>query len=277
LNAATGLLPQPYRVGASAQETADTWTLELTPRRGERLAYEPGQFTMLYAFGAGEVPISVSGDADASSELVQTIRAVGSVTRALCRLEPGAEVGVRGPFGQGWPLPGREQEADIVIVAGGVGLAPLRPAIYRVLAERTRFGRATLLYGGRVPDQLLFAAELERWDRGEEIDLRVTVDAAPAGWRGQVGMVPALIERLELDGERTTALVCGPEIMMTRCAEALLERGLAAERVFVSMERNMRCAVGHCGHCQWGGEFICRDGPVLAWDRVAPRIGVREL
>jgi NAD(P)H-flavin reductase len=277
LSAAAGLVPQPYRVSASARETADTWTLELTPRRGERLGYEPGQFTMLYAFGAGEVPISVSGDADGGDELVQTIRAVGSVTRALCRLEPGAEVGVRGPFGRGWPLPGPGQEADIVIVAGGVGLAPLRPAIYRVLAERPRFGRATLLYGGRVPDQLLFAAELERWDRGEELDLEVTVDAAPAGWSGQVGMVPALIERLELDAERTTALVCGPEIMMTRCAEALLERGLAAERVFVSMERNMRCAVGHCGHCQWGGEFICRDGPVLAWDRVAPRIGVREL
>lgn len=272
----TALVPAPYRVAASREETDDTQTLELVPVEGERIPYEPGQFTMIYGFGAGEVPISISGDPGVAGTLVHTVRAVGPTTEMLCSLSVGDEVGIRGPYGRGWPGPERDRD-DLVLVAGGLGLAPLRPAIYRALAERERFQRLVLLYGGREPDQLLFRDELEEWADGEEIECEVIVDAAHPGWRGRVGVVPSLIERLDLDPERTTALVCGPEVMMRYAAAALLELGIAPRRLHLSMERNMRCAVGHCGHCQWGSSFICRDGPVLDWATVGPRIGVREL
>ena len=283
MDASAALLPDPYRVGASRMETEDTWTLRLEPLSGPRLDYLPGQFTMLYSFGAGDVPISISGD-PTDDALVHTIRAVGSVTEAICGLGEGQQLGVRGPFGRGWPMPHRDgmdggdgDGGDVVIVAGGVGLAPLRPAIYELLATRERYGRMVLLYGGRMPEQLLFRDELDAWQARTDLDCEVIVDAASPSWRGRVGVVPTLVKELELDPGRTTAFVCGPEVMMRFAAAALGERGLGAERIFLSMERNMRCAVGHCGHCQWGASFICRDGPVMSWEAVRPRIGVREL
>jgi NAD(P)H-flavin reductase len=270
------LIPSPYRVSATHQETVDTQTLELVPLAGERISYDPGQFTMVYAFGAGEVPISISGDPGGAEALVHTIRAVGPTTETLCGLSVGEQVGIRGPFGHGWPGPERDGD-DLLLVAGGLGLAPLRPMIYRALAERESFRRLVLLYGGREPDQLLFRGELDHWTEREDIDCDLIVDVAHAGWRGRVGVVPSLIERLDLDPPRTSALVCGPEVMMRYSAAALLELGVGPDRLHLSMERNMRCAVGHCGHCQWGSSFICRDGPVLDWETVGPRIGVREL
>lgn len=270
------LTPAPYRVTANHAETDDSRTLTLVPVAGDRIDYEPGQFTMIYAFGAGEVPISVSGDPAREGELVQTVRAVGAATRAICELQAGAEVGIRGPFGRGWPQPEPGAE-DLVIVAGGLGLAPLRPALYAALADRSRFGRVSLLYGGREPEQLLFRDELDAWQQRHDLDCRLIVDVAGPEWPGRVGVVPALIDRLEIDPARTSALVCGPEVMMRYAATALLARGLEPGRVHLSFERNMRCAVGHCGHCQWAGSFICRDGPVLDWSVAGPRIGVREL
>lgn len=274
----TTMAPIPYRVAANVAETTDSRSLTLVPVEGERLDYAPGQFTMVYPFGAGEVPISVSGDPGHPRELVQTVRAVGAATAAICALGEGEEVGVRGPFGRGWPsgadLPG---DQDLLIVAGGVGLAPLRPSLYEALADRDRFRRVTLLYGGREPDQLLFRNELEAWLERDDLACELIVDAAGREWRGRVGVVPSLIERLRIEPDGTTALVCGPEVMMRFAADALISGGLAPERLFLSMERNMRCAVGHCGHCQWQGSFVCRDGPVFDWSEVAPRIGVREL
>ncbi len=166
-----------------------------------------------------------------------------------------------------------EPDGELLIVAGGLGLAPLRPAVYEAL---DRGARVRLLYGGREPTQLLFRSELESWRR-RGLEYELIVDLAKVDWNGRVGVVPSLIERAAIDPQRTTALVCGPEVMMRFSAEALLARGVAAERIHVSMERNMRCAVGRCGHCQWGGDFICRDGPVFAWSEIADRIGVREL
>jgi NAD(P)H-flavin reductase len=273
---APSLVPDSYLVGGKRQETEDTWTLRLKPVAGPGLRYEPGQFTMLYAFGVGEAPISVSGDPAGAGELVQTIRAVGAVTGAICALEEGEQLGVRGPFGRGWPVTA-VRGGDVVVVAGGVGLAPLRPAIYALLAERDSFERVILLYGGRMPDQLLFQEELEAWRGRGEIEVETIVDAATAGWRGRVGVVPSLVERCGLDGARTSALVCGPEVMMRFTATALTEAGVASERISLSMERNMRCAVGHCGHCQWGGSFVCRHGPVFSWNEISERIAVREL
>jgi NAD(P)H-flavin reductase len=270
------MAPERFRVTGRRQETADTWTLELEPLdRAGGFPFLPGQFTMLYAFGAGEVPISISGDPGAPERLVHTVRAVGAASGAICGTDTGRMLGVRGPFGSHWPV-GDAAGQDVVVVAGGIGLAPLRPVVYEVLSARERFGRALLLYGGRDPEQLLYSAELDQWrERGLEVE--VTVDIAPAGWPGRVGVVPGLIERAGFEPSAATAFVCGPEAMIRFSAEALIGRGMAPDRVYVSMERNMKCAVGHCGHCQLGPEFVCRDGPVFTFERMRAAFRVREV
>jgi NAD(P)H-flavin reductase len=271
---ATGaFLPRPFRVLRRVRETHDTWTLALSPLDGEPLAPLPGQFTMMYAPGIGEVPISVSRGCD-GGPLVHTIRRVGSVTDALTSVRRGDVVGIRGPYGTTWPLP---EGADMVIVAGGIGLAPLRPAIDHVLAHRNSFGEALLVYGARTPGDLLYRAELERWRGRLDFKVGVTVDAAPPEWHGSVGLVTQPIPRLPFDPASAVALVCGPEIMIRFVAAALIERGVAPSRIAVSLERNMRCGVGLCGHCQLGPTLICRDGPVYPYDEVAPFLGVKEL
>lgn len=268
--------PAPFRVRDQRRETADTWTFELEPDAGGPLPFEPGQFTMLYLPGVGEIPVSISGDPARPERLVHTVRAVGAVSRALCEAQAESSIGVRGPFGSGWPITDAEG-GDLVIVAGGVGLAPLRSVILSALTGRERFGRVTVLYGGRDPDSLLYADELELWAERSDVELAVIVDAASSGWHGAVGVVPALIRRAELDPARATAMVCGPEVMMRFSVSSLLSVGLPPERIALSMERNMRCAVGHCGHCQWGPSFICRDGPVFRWSQAERWFGVREL
>jgi NAD(P)H-flavin reductase len=270
------MVPEPYRVLRRRRETEDTWTLDLLPVDGEPLELRPGQFTMLYKFGIGEVPISVSGDMTKPGPLVQTIRAVGSVTDALCAAKPGDLIGVRGPLGNGWPI----QDAvgrDIVILAGGVGLPPLRPVLYHVLAHRENYGRVAVLVGARTPDDLVFRAEIERWRGRPDLHVNVTVDAAGTDWEGRVGVVTTLVPRAPFDPDLTTAFVCGPEVMMRFAVQALAEQGLAPENVCVSLERNMRCGIGLCGHCQIGPELICRDGPVYRWDQVERLLEVREL
>jgi NAD(P)H-flavin reductase len=264
------MAPRPFRVTGRVRETADTWTLELEPVQGDPLAIAPGQFTMLYAFGIGEVPISVSSNTGAP--LVHTVRAVGAVTEAICAATDGAVLGVRGPLGNAWPL---GSGGDAVVVAGGIGLAPLRGVVYELLRRRGEFGEAAVLYGGRTPADLLYPAELERWRESLQVD--VTVDAAEPGWEGKVGFVAKLVGSARFDPAATTAFVCGPEIMMRTSAEALLARGVAPERIWVSMERNMQCGVGLCGHCQLGPTLICRDGPVYRWDEVERLMAVREL
>jgi NAD(P)H-flavin reductase len=264
------MVPLPFRVTERAAETADTWTLRLEPDGEDPLPrFAPGQFAMLYAFGAGEAPISVS-----ALPLVHTIRAVGAVTNALCAAQPGDRVGVRGPFGTAWPVEAADG-ADVVVVAGGIGLAPLRPFVHHVLEHRDRYGRIAILYGGRSPEELLYPGELERWrDRAQ---VEVIVDGAPRGWRGRVGVVTKLIPLAEIDPENAVALVCGPEVMIRFTAAALRERGLAPERIHVSLERSMSCAIGLCGHCQLQHLFVCRDGPVFTLDAVEPLMSVREL
>ena len=266
------MTPVPFAVARRKRETADTWTLELEPRGGEPLELAPGQFTMLYAFGIGEVPISVSGDV--SGPLVHTVRAVGPVSQAICGSKRGAVLGVRGPFGNSWPV----DEAiggDAVVIAGGIGLAPLRPVVYDVLRRRKDFGEAVLLYGSRRPAELLYAREIERWRRQLQVDL--IVDAADQTWIGKVGFVAKLVAGAHFDPRAATAFICGPELMMRTSAEALIERGLSPTRIFVSMERNMKCAVGLCGHCQFGPLFVCVDGPVFQYARVAGLLQVREV
>jgi anaerobic sulfite reductase subunit B len=268
------MVPEPYVVRSRGRETADTWTIELEPVAGEAIDPEPGQFAMLTAFGVGEVPISLSGRGTDGS-LIHTIRDVGAVTAELCRIPRGEAIGVRGPFGTTWPLQ-EARGADVVVLAGGLGLAPLRPAVEGLLARRDSYGRLLLLYGARTPGDLLYPQQLEDW-RAEGLDVRLTVDAGTRSWLDRVGFVSALLDDVILDFESAVALVCGPEVMMRVTVGALLQRGVSAERTYVSLERSMSCGIGHCGHCQLGPILICRDGPVFTWDEVAHWLSVREL
>jgi len=268
--------PQIYRVGRVHRELSDTVTLELSPLSGARPDFDPGQFNMLYAFGVGEVAISMSGDRAVPGVFVHTVRDVGAVSGAIARLEAGATLGLRGPFGTGWPV-AAAQGADVVIVAGGLGLAPLRPAIYEVLANRSRYGRVVILFGSRSPHDLLYRREIEQWRQRLDIDIVVTVDHADADWHGNVGVVPALIPRAPFDPHEAVALVCGPEVMMRFTIAALSDAGVRPDRIFLSMERNMKCAIGLCGHCQFGPTFVCKDGPVMRYDRIAGIFAAREI
>ena len=268
------MAPRPFRVTRRRRETADTWTLELEPVAGPSLTTRPGQFTMLYVFGVGEVPISVSVAGD--GPLVHTVRAVGPVSRAVCESRPGAVLGVRGPFGNAWPVESA-RGGDVLIVAGGIGMAPLRPALLQVLADRGGYRRAALLYGTRMPSDLLYRRELERWRGRLDMDVKVTVDAAEPGWVGNVGVVPSLLGHTPYDPAQATAFVCGPEIMIHFTALALKHSGVPIDRIHISMERNMRCGLGYCGHCQLGPTLICRDGPVYRYDQMQALMGVREL
>ncbi len=270
----SGASPVPFRVSRRRRETHDTWTLELEPVSGERIAPAPGQFTMLYAFGIGEVPISVSGDVE--GPLVHTVRAVGAVTEAICASRPGTVLGVRGPYGNSWPVESAVA-SDFVVVAGGIGLAPLRPALYQVLRRRGDYGEVALLYGSRTPGDLLYRRELERLRGRFDLQVDVTVDSAEGGWHGKVGVVGKLVGGARFDPGSAVALLCGPEVMMRFTARALLERGLPADRIYLSMERDMRCGVGHCGHCQLGPTLICRDGAVYRYDELLALMEVREL
>jgi anaerobic sulfite reductase subunit B len=272
-------VPCFYRVASRREDTGDTVTVELAEPAGPVPAFAPGQFAMLTAFGVGEVPISVSGLGDNSSgrarRLEHTLRAVGAVTRALCAAQPGSLIGVRGPFGTSWDV-ASAAGSDIVIVAGGIGLAPLRPVVLTALADRSRYGRIVLLVGARTPGDLLYADELERW-RHDGVEVAVTVDQADTGWSGEVGLVTALIKPAGLAPGNSVAFVCGPDVMMRVTGNALAALGIPPGRIRVSLERNMRCGAGWCGHCQLGPLLVCRDGPVVGYDRAAALMRVREL
>lgn len=270
------MLPRRFVVTRTSRETQDTHTLDLEPLDGEPLAFAAGQFTMLHAFGVGEVPISISGDPGRPATLRHTIRDVGSVSRALARATPGTVVGVRGPFGTGWDV-GAGRGGDVVFVAGGIGLAPLRPAVLEVRAAREDYGRVVLLYGARTPEEILFTEDLRSWAGDHGIDVEVIVDHGPHAWRGSVGLVTQLIARAELEAGRTLGLICGPEVMMRHSATALGDRGVPRSRVRLSMERNMKCGVGLCGHCQLREYFLCMDGPVLSYDLLGPLMARAEL
>jgi NAD(P)H-flavin reductase len=271
------MLPSPHVVVSTAWETADTATLVVRPvGDSPPFPFAAGQVSMLYAFGVGEVPISISSHPASSSSHWYTIRQAGAVTAALTRLEPGDVLGVRGPFGQPWPLDATTAGDDILLVAGGIGLAPLRAAVVHVLAHRHRYRRAIVVYGARTPADLIFRDDLRTWAARSDLELAVTVDAGDDAWQGHVGLVT---ERLptDLDARATNVMVCGPEMMMRATVAHLAERGLPRERIWLSLERNMLCGVGLCGHCQLGPYFVCVDGPVLRADHVAPYLEVAQL
>lgn len=270
------MAPRLARVRRRRRDAPDVWTLDIETEEADGLLFAPGQFNMLTAFGVGEVPISFSGDPAEPSRLVHTIRAVGPVSTALARLGPGEPIGLRGPFGAGWPM-AEAAGRDVMIVTGGLGLAPVRPVLYRLLAERERYGHIVLLHGARSPNDILFRRELEMWLRRHEIDIEVTVDHAISDWRGHVGVVTTLIPRAAFDPHHAIALVCGPEVMMRFVITGLRDAGVADDAIYLSMERNMKCAIGSCGHCQFGTVFVCRDGPVFRYDRVSQLLALKEI
>ncbi len=270
------MIPAPFRIKSRKRELDDTFTLELAPPKGAKFHFEPGQFNMLYVYGVGEVPISISGDPSDPSKLIHTVRAVGTVTEAMKNLKAGDTVGVRGPFGSAWPVAEAEGD-DVVIVTGGIGLAPLRPAIYHILANREKYGSVIIIYGARSPEEMLYRKELEGWRGRFDLSVKATVDSATPDWAGRVGVVTKLIPLYDFDPVNTTALVCGPEVMMRFSIAALNEAGVENDKIHVSMERNMKCAVGFCGHCQFGGAFVCKDGPVFRFDAIEDIFKVREV
>ncbi|TDX31101.1 NAD(P)H-flavin reductase [Modicisalibacter xianhensis] len=268
------MTPRVMRVLKRHHDGPRTVTLDIAA--DDSASFQPGQFNMLSVFGVGEVPISPSGSATEHDRLRHTIRAVGPVSTALTRLSRGDLLGLRGPFGNGWPM----QQAnghDVVLVAGGLGLAPLRPAIYHLLSERERYGKITLLYGTRSPVDILFPREMLAWQRYRDMAIEVTVDHAPPDWRGHVGVVTRLIASVPFEPGNTLAFVCGPEVMMRFAIAALKDAGLGDETIYLSMERNMKCAVGFCGHCQFGPVFVCRDGPVFRHDRLGDLLSLKEI
>lgn len=270
-------VPERWRVKRAQRESYDTVTLELEPTDSERsFTFTAGQFNMIYVFGVGEVPVSISGHLSNPFRLVHTIRAVGAVTRGLCHLKAGAVVGIRGPFGSHWPLD-VAIAGDVVILAGGIGVVPLRPAVRQLLAQRQAYKRIAFLYGARTPGDLLYLQELKRWRSRFDLGVEITVDSASVDWRGNVGVVTTLLARVAFESNNTMAMVCGPEIMMRFAVRALRQRGVADEKIFLSMERNMKCAVGWCGHCQFGPTFVCQEGPVFAYSRIKNWFAAREI
>lgn len=262
------MLSRPFQIQRVKHETEDTFTIELKPVADfEEFVFQPGQFNMIYVYGVGEIPISISGDPANSRMLVHTTRAIGTVTKAMDKMRRGDILGIRGPYGKPWPLD-KANGLDVVFIAGGIGLAPLRPALYEVVAHRDQYGKVVLLYGTRSPLDVLFRQELENWRARFDLEIYVTVDRAMSGWRGNVGVVTNLISRAPFDPRNTIAFVCGPEIMMRFTAMELHKRGVENEHIFVSLERNMKCAIGLCGHCQFGSVFVCKDGPVFQYSKI---------
>jgi len=271
------MVPLTYRVQARTVETRDSATLRLEPTGVGIGSFRPGQFTMLAAPGVGEIAISISGDPAATpGVLEQTIRDVGAVSAAIQGRRPGDVLGVRGPFGTDWGLDTAAGQ-DLLIVAGGVGLAPLRPVILAALGDRQRYGRITVVAGARSPDEFLFCRQLDEWIARDDIRVEQTVDLPAAGWAGTVGFVTEPLKRLPIDPAQTIAFVCGPEPMMRFSARVLTNRGLADNRIRVSLERNMNCGIALCGHCQLGPLLVCRDGPVIDYGTARRLFATREL
>lgn len=269
------MLPNPAVIRAIKSETygISTFSLELT-NPDVQVGFAPGQFNMIHLPGFGEVAISICSDPNSPRVMEHTIRYAGSVTRAIGRLKIGDTVGIRGPYGNPWPMQLAEGK-DLMIVSGGIGLAPLRPVILEVLHHRSSFGRVLLLYGGRTPQDLLYTDEFEKWQNGG-IELNVSVDRADENWKGQVGVIPMAFYRIRLDHRNTLVFSCGPEIMMRFVIYEAMARRIPKDAIYVSMERNMKCAIGFCGHCQLGPVFICKQGPVFRFSVIEPFFGKEE-
>jgi len=258
------------RVAATKAETSDTTTLTLIGADPAFSHGSTGQFAMVALPGCPPLPISISHFMADGIEL--TIRGAGPATKAMCALQVGDQVGLRGPLGNNWPLD-RAAGRDLIIVTGGIGLAPLRPVLHAIVADRRRFGDVRLFYGARTSADLLYRDELEQWGKRDGIDVSLTVDRGGPDWSGRVGIVTHLFDQATWDGSNMIAFVCGPERMMQATSTTLAGRGVSASRIHVTLERHMECGIGLCGHCQMGKYFVCRDGPVFSIAQLGDTFG----
>lgn len=268
-------LPRTYAVDEIIEEIPNVRTLRLVPETGTAPPFAPGQFNMVYMPGFGEAAISISSGVHELSALAHTVRAAGDVTGALLRLKPGDQLGLRGPFGRSWPL-AQIIGNDVLLVAGGIGLAPLRPAIKYLLVNRDNFGRLKLIYGSKTPADLLFQSEFADWTAAG-LEIEATVDRGTSAWKGHIGVVTDFMRPFAGRPGQTSVLTCGPEIMMRFVAREAILLGIDPDDIYVSLERNMKCAMGMCGVCQFGPEFICKDGPVFSFGRVAALMKLEDL
>lgn len=263
-------LPTTAIIKGRRQESATIFTLDLSftnPSLHSNYSFHPGQFNMIYLYGVGEVAISISSDPKENALISHTIRAVGRVTKALAKLTVGDFVGIRGPYGQGWPLK-ESCGKDVIIVTGGLGCAPVVSVISYILARRDQYGTLSILQGVKHSDDLIFRKQYAHWQRHPNTKIYIAADQAGPKWPWSVGYVTDMIQQLTLNPENTVAMMCGPEGMMHAAISALVQRHIPEESIFLSMERNMECGIGQCGHCQYGGLFICKDGPVFAYPQI---------
>ncbi len=257
-----------------APNVSTFWLQFLDSALQDGFHFKAGQFNMVLVPGLGEAAISISSDMEVSGRLGHTIRAVGNVTSAISRMKIGDVLGIRGPFGSWWALD-EWAGKDIVIAAGGIGLPPMRPVLYYVMNHRHEFGRVIVLYGARTPNDLQFTREYKAW-QDKDIELQVTVDRGDDTWQGRVGVVPILFYNTRVDPKNTVILTCGPEVMIRFVIFEALARRVPPEQIYVSLERNMRCGLGSCGHCQLGPFFVCKDGPIFSFDKLQPYVNVEE-
>ena len=270
-------VPVPYTIVDKHLENDKLLTFTLEPQGETSIKpIQSGQFNMLYVFGVGEIPISVSSMLSPHPTLVHTIQDVGPVSKAINSLKKGDTLGVRGPFGTVWPVEKAEKK-DVVIMAGGVGLCPLRPVIESIIDKREQFSDVNILYGTRDPDNIIFHHDIISWQSDPSINFRITVDHAVSQWRGNVGVVTHLLDKARFNPENTVVYICGPEVMMRFGAYACLAAAVPERNIYISMERNMKCAVGFCGHCQFGPYFMCKDGAVFPYSALKPYLNIAEL
>ena len=265
-------LPFEAEVVERIQESPSLFTLRLRfsdPGLQEKYQFEPGQFNMLYLYGVGEVPISIVSDPRESNILDHTIRSVGRVTRGLARLRAGDRIGIRGPYGRGWPMQAAEQK-DIVIVTGGLGCAPVVSVINYVTRRRERFGRLNIVQGVKHSDDFIWRDRYDQWRELPDTTVLLAADSGNALWPWYIGRVTDLFDQLSFDPQRVSVMLCGPEGMMHVVIKHMLDKGVGKSELWLSMERNMQCATGHCGHCQFGGRFVCKDGPVFCYEQIKP-------
>ncbi|MGD8640802.1 MAG: FAD/NAD(P)-binding protein [Gammaproteobacteria bacterium] len=270
-------LPHEATIIERIQESPNMFTLRLRftdPQVHARYTFEPGQFNMLYLHGVGEVPISIVSDPQDEHMLDHTIRAVGRVTRGIATLQTGDVIGVRGPFGRGWPLLEAEQK-DVVVVTGGLGCAPVVSVINYMMRRRERFGMMNIVQGVKHSSDFIWRDRYDQWRKAPDTQVLVAADAGESLWPWHVGPVTSLFNDLQFDSEQVIVMMCGPEGMMRVVVQHMLERGVNESALWLSMERNMHCAVGHCGHCQYGARFICRDGPVFRYQDIKELFGVK--
>jgi len=269
-------LPREAEIIERIQESATLFTLRLrlTDIKQHRYRFEPGQFNMLYLANVGEIPISIVSDPEDEHILDHTIRSVGRVSRGMARLMTGERIGIRGPFGRGWPLLAAEQK-DVIIVTGGLGCAPVVSVINYIMRRRERFGTVNIVQGVKHTNDFIWRQRYDQWRDAPDTRVLLAADAGEAVWPWHIGPVNELFDRLVYERGRVIAMMCGPEGMMRAVVSYLLKQGLAESDIWLSMERNMQCAVGHCGHCQYGASFVCKDGPVFCYDEIKQLFGRR--